>query len=195
MEHARSAIRQKPERSVPEEAAAILQAGHVAHVGFVVEGQPYVIPFVYGFDGQKLFLHGSPTSRALNHLAGGAAVCVTVTLADGLIYSRTARFHSMNYRSVVCFGTARRIDSSELKSQALQAMIQRYFPGRTAGSDYEAPSEAHLRATLFLEVTVDEWSAKMRAGGPRGPLDDDGTAWGSSGVIDFGPRREKIEEG
>ena len=105
----RARIRIHPERSQPDEAHAILAAGRVAHVGFVQDGQPFVIPMTYQFDAGRpghVYLHGAHHSRLLQHLATGAPVCVTVTLVDGLVYSRTALFHSVNYRSVVCFGRA-----------------------------------------------------------------------------------------
>src|SRR5262245_36096793 len=105
----RTTLRVHPERSVPEEAPEILSAGVVAHVGFEAEGQPYVIPMTYHYDPaepKRLYLHGAHMSRLMNHLATGAAVCVTVTLTDGLVYSRTALYHSVNYRSIVCFGRA-----------------------------------------------------------------------------------------
>jgi nitroimidazol reductase NimA-like FMN-containing flavoprotein (pyridoxamine 5'-phosphate oxidase superfamily) len=184
----RTRIRIHAERSVPAEAAEILSQGFVAHVGFSVDGQPFVMPFGYQFDSNapdKLYLHGSHASRALRHLALGAPVCVTVTLVDGLVYSRTALYHSMNYRSAVCFGRARRITSSQEKAAIFDQMTQRYFPGRTIGQHYEAPPLKHLRATELIEVTIEEWSAKARRGGPKGPSDADPEAPGTSGVIDL----------
>ena len=104
--HPHTRVRVHPERESTEDAAAILAAGYVAHVGFAVEGQPYVIPMTYQFDPAeptRLYIHGAHHSRLMAHLATGAPVCVTVTLVDGLVYSRTALYHSVNYRSVVCF--------------------------------------------------------------------------------------------
>jgi nitroimidazol reductase NimA-like FMN-containing flavoprotein (pyridoxamine 5'-phosphate oxidase superfamily) len=186
----RSAIREHAERSAPEEAAAILQAGKVAHVGFERQGQPYVIPFTYGYRAGRLYVHGGPNSRALLHLATGAEVCVTVTELDGLVYSRTARYHSVNYRSVVCFGRGRRIEDRELKEAVLAEMIERYFPGRTAGRDYLPPPAAHLDSTILIEVVIDEQSAKRRTGGPKGPTDSDPDAFGTAGVIEIGAGRD-----
>ncbi len=187
----RTRIRRHPERSVPEEAAEILTQGYVAHVGFSVDGQPFVIPFIYQFDPSapdKLYLHGSHASRALRSLASSTPVCVTVTLLDGLVYSRTARSHSVNYRSVVCFGRARRITSSQEKSAVFDQMTSRYFPGRTIGEDYKAPPLKDLDATELTEVIIEEWSAKTRSGGPLGPTDADPDAPGTSGVIDLRER-------
>ena len=128
---ARTTVRVHPERSVPEEAPGILSAGVVAHVGFEVEGQPYVIPMTYHYDPaepRRLYLHGAHMSRLMSHLATGAAVCVTVTLTDGLVYSRTALYHSVNYRSIVCFGRAAETPDGKRQGELLEAMIARYFP-------------------------------------------------------------------
>ena len=181
----RSTIRTHADRSVPQEAAQILALGHVAHLGFVEQGQPYVIPLGYHYSPAspgRIYLHGSPASRAMRHLATGAPVCVTVTLLDGLVYSRTALYHSMNYRSVVCFGRGRRVTDSALQRSVYQAMIGRYFPDRTAGRDYSEPTAEHLDATLLIEVEIEEWSAKIRTGGPLGPLDAADQAPGTCGV-------------
>lgn len=184
----RSVLRQHPERAAPQAAVEILAQGLVAQVGFAVQGQPFVIPFSYHFDPQapdRLFLHGSPAGRALRHLSGGAPVCVTVTLLNGLVYSRTALNHSMNYRGVVAFGTARQVSSDSDKARILEQMIRRYFPGRTAARDYAAPTAAQLSATALLEVRIEEMSAKVRAGGPTGPLDQELDAAGTCGVIEL----------
>jgi nitroimidazol reductase NimA-like FMN-containing flavoprotein (pyridoxamine 5'-phosphate oxidase superfamily) len=179
-----------PEREVPEEAPAILAAGLVAHVGFEAEGQPYVIPMTYHYDPAEprhLYLHGAHMSRLMAHLATGAPVCVTVTLADGLVYSRTALYHSVNYRSVVCFGRAGDTPDQGRQRALLDAMIGRYFPGRTPGRDYEPAPDAHLEATAFVAIEVEEWSAKARRGGPKGPRDSDPLSPGTAGVVPLSP--------
>lgn len=181
-------IRQHPERSVPEEYREILLEGRVAHVGFSLDGQPYVIPFLYHYDSEKpdcLYLHGAHNSRALRRLADGAPVCLEVTLLDGLVYSRTALYHSANYRSVIAFGRAKRIIDPGEKAAVFEEMTGRYFPGRTAGRDYEKASAAHLKATEMLELTIESWSAKARRGGPKGPTDGDEQAPGSAGVLEY----------
>lgn len=178
-------IRQHPERAASAEAGDFLAAGTVAHVGFQVDGQPYVIPFSYQYDRSvpdRLYLHGGHGSHTLRALAGGARVCVTVTMVDGLVYSRTALNHSMNYRSVVCFGQARPVEDEAAKQLVFARMIERYFPGRTAGEHYAAATEAQLRATALLEVTIERMSAKARRGGPTGPLDGVPEALGTCGV-------------
>jgi uncharacterized protein len=182
----RSTIHTHAERSVPEEAAKILAEGHVAHVGFVEDGQPFVIPLGYQFSPatpDRIYFHGSLASRAMRHMATGAPVCVTVTLLNGLVYSRTALNHSMNYRSAVCFGRGRRVMDPAVQSTVYDAMVSRYFPDRTAGRDYSAPTAAHLESTMLIEVEIEEWSAKMRTGGPLGPLDAVEDAAGTCGVV------------
>jgi nitroimidazol reductase NimA-like FMN-containing flavoprotein (pyridoxamine 5'-phosphate oxidase superfamily) len=184
----RATIRRHADRSVPDDAANILARGTVAHLGFVVDGQPFVIPFSYHYDSgepDRLYLHGSIASRALRHLASGAPVCVTVTLLDGLVYSRSAMYHSMNYRSVVCFGGARRISREAEKAEIFERMTSRYFPGRTVGRDYEPATSAQLRGTAVVEVQIEEWSAKARRGGPKGPRDAEPDAPGTRGVAEL----------
>ena len=186
MLHTRSTIKRHPERDVIDRAAPILTEGFVAHVGFVDGGQPYVIPMGYQFnpaDPEHLYLHGSPASRAIRHLSSGAPVCVTVTLLNGLVYSRTAMNHSMNYQSVVCFGRGREVTDTDVRQRVYRAMVSRYFPGRTAGQDYSDATAAHLKATTLVEVEIEEWSAKTREGGPTGPLDAEANAPGTCGVM------------
>lgn len=182
-------IRQHPERSVSGEAAQILTAGHVAHVGFEQDGQPFILPFSYHFDAaqpERLFLHGSRGSPTLQALASGARACVTVTILDGLVYSRDAMNHSMNYRSVVCFGSSRAIEDNDEKQRIFAGMIARYFPGRTAPRDYEAASPKELSATRLLAVQIEEWSAKARRGPANGPRDHSGeTTTQTCGVINL----------
>ena len=184
----RTRIKNHPERAVPEEAAEILSNGLVAHVGFIEDGLPYVIPLSYHYDGQnpdRIYLHGSVRSRALELLAGGAPVCVTVTLTDGLVYSRKAMNHSMNYRSVVLFGTAREVTDHDEKYALFDQMVQRYFPDRLLERDYNPPPASDLGVTALVEVQVEEWNAKARRGGPTGPDDDNKDAPGSAGYSTF----------
>ena len=181
-------IRNHPERAVPEEAAAILAQGLVAHVGIVEDGWPVVIPMSYHYDPdepEKLYLHGSVKSRLLKTLAGGVPVCVTVTLSDGLVYSRKAMNHSMNYRSVVAFGRAREVADGPEKFALFDRMVQRYFQGRTLERDYRPPPEQDLAATALVEVAIEAWNGKARRGGPTGPEDDNPDALGTAGVIDL----------
>lgn len=182
----RAVIRQHSERSANDEARQFLAAGHVAHVGFESQGQPYVIPFSYHYSEQRpdrLYLHGGASSRTLSILAGGARVCVTVTELDGLVFSKTALNHSMNYRSVVCFGRATTVSDEAIKNLVFIEMIDRYFPNRQAPRDYALPTPAQLQATALLEVHIEELSAKARRGGPTGPLDNQPDAPGTCGVV------------
>lgn len=182
----RAMLRVHADRGVPEEAAAILADGLVAHVAFVMDGQPYVMPMSYHFDPSqpmRVYLHGGHHSRLMRHLATGAPVCIEVTRVDGLVYSRTALYHSVNYRSVVVFGRAAVSPPDEVQRALLHAMVARYHPGRVAGRDYEAIPDAHLAATAFVEIAIEEWSAKARRGGPTGPHDADPAASGTAGVV------------
>jgi nitroimidazol reductase NimA-like FMN-containing flavoprotein (pyridoxamine 5'-phosphate oxidase superfamily) len=185
---ARATLRVHADRGVPDEVAAILADGLVAHVAFVIEGQPFAMPMSYHFDPSKparLYLHGGHHSRLMGHLAMRAPVCIEVTLVDGLVYSRTAMYHSVNYRSAVVFGRAVETPPDDEQRALLHAMVDRYFPGRTAGRDYEPVPLAHLDATAFVEIAIEEWSAKARRGGPKGPRDNDCSAPGSAGVIEI----------
>ena len=180
-------IRQHPERAAPDRAQEFLAQGHVAHVGFEHDGRPYVIPMLYHYSADRpdrLYLHSGLASRALRQLASGIPVCVTVTQLDGLVYSRDAKYHSANYRCVMCFGRSRIFDNEEEKRVMFEAMTLRYFPGRTAGRDYAPALSSHLATTAVVEVIIEEISAKMREGGPKGPQDADDNAPGTCGVVD-----------
>ena len=146
----------------------ILDAGFLAHVGFCVDGQVFVIPTLYGRDGESLYLHGSAASRMLGKLETGIPACVAVTLVDGLVLSRSAFDHSMNYRSVVAFGTARTIADPAQKIKSLRVISEHLIAGRWA--DVRGPSEKELKATTVLEFSMGEASSKVRSGPP---LDDE----------------------
>ena len=182
----RSEIQRHPDRGAPARAAEFLAAGRVAHLAFLEGEQPIAIPFAYHFDPawpERLYLHGSPASRALRLAASGAPLCVTVTLVDGFVYSKSAMYHSMNYRSVVCFGRGSLVTDRSTQQTVYEGMVRRHFPGRTPGKDYAPATDAQLDATLLVEVAIEECSAKMREGGPAGPLDADPAAPGTCGVL------------
>jgi nitroimidazol reductase NimA-like FMN-containing flavoprotein (pyridoxamine 5'-phosphate oxidase superfamily) len=166
----RTKVRRIPDRGSRDWATInqILDAGFLAHVGFCIDGQPFVIPTLYGRDGERLYLHGSAASRMLRELEAGVAACVTVTLVDGLVLARSAFDHSMNYRSVVAFGTARKVVDVSQKVNALRVISEHLISGRWA--DVRGPSEKELKATTVLEVSIDEASSKVRSGPP---LDDE----------------------
>ena len=146
----------------------ILDEGFLCHVGFIVDGQPYVIPTSYGRDGDMLYVHGSAASRMLRNLDQGIPVCVTVTLLDGLVLARSVFNHSMNYRSVVILGTAMLVDNPEEKLAALLALSEHILPGRW--DDSRQPNEKELKATSVLRIPIEEFSAKVRVGPP---IDDE----------------------
>jgi nitroimidazol reductase NimA-like FMN-containing flavoprotein (pyridoxamine 5'-phosphate oxidase superfamily) len=143
----------------------ILDAGLVAHVGFCAADQMFVIPMTYGRDGRNLFLHGSVASRLLRELECGIQVCVTVTLIDGLVLSRSAFDHSMNYRSVVAFGQAQIVVNRKEKLSALRLISEHLIAGRWP--EVRAPSVKQLNATTVLNFSIDEASAKVRRGPPQ----------------------------
>jgi nitroimidazol reductase NimA-like FMN-containing flavoprotein (pyridoxamine 5'-phosphate oxidase superfamily) len=168
----RSKLRRLPDRGSHEAEAVnrILDAGFLAHVGFCVDGQPFVIPTLYGRDGDRLYLHGSAASRMLRELDTGAPACVTVTHVDGLVLARSAFHHSMNYRSVVAFGRARRVEDPDRKAEALRIISEHLIRGRWA--DVRGPAENELKATAVLEFEIEEASAKVRTGGPKDDAED-----------------------
>lgn len=168
--NARSEVRRLAKRAVYDRAAidAILDEGLICHVGFVVDGQPYVLPTIHVRIGDSLFLHGSPASRTLQALAGGAEACVTVTLVDGLVLARSAFHHSMNYRSAVIFGKGSAVADEATKVEVLRCLSEHLIRGRWA--DVRGPSPSELKGTLVVEIPIDEASAKVRTGPP---LDDE----------------------
>jgi nitroimidazol reductase NimA-like FMN-containing flavoprotein (pyridoxamine 5'-phosphate oxidase superfamily) len=149
----RTELRRIPDRGSHDWEAInpILDAGFLAHVGFCVDGQPFVIPTMYGRDGKKLYLHGSAVSRMLRELETGIPACITITLVDGLVLSRSAFDHSMNYRSVVAFGTARKIGDVAQKLKSLRVIFEHLIAGRW--EDVRGPSEKELKATTVLEFS------------------------------------------
>ena len=184
----RTRLRRHAERAVPDEACMILAQGQVAHVGLVADGQPFVIPLTYQYDPAdpaRLYLHGARASRVMQQVGDGRPVCVTVTLLDGLVYSRDAPDHSVNYRSVLVFGRGRVVTDAAEKEALFERMIARYHPGRTAGRDYAPPAAQDLATTTVVAVEIEEMSAKARRGGPNGPRDADSEAPGTCGVVDL----------
>jgi len=188
----RSRIRTHPERAVPDEADEILTRASVAHVGFVEDGRPVVIPMLYHFENDTVYIHGQRGGRLPRTLRTGEPVCVEVTLLDGLIASRDALYHSANYRSSVAFGTAREVTDRDEKEAVLERMTRRYFPGRTVGVDYRPPSDADLRITALFAIEVEELNGKRRTGPPAGPADADESpdAFGTRGIVPVAPTGE-----
>lgn len=168
----RSELRRLPKRGSHDPAVIhkILDAGFLAHVGFCVDGQPFVIPTLFGREGDKLYLHGSAASRMLKQLDTGIAACVTVTLVDGLVLARSAFHHSMNYRSAMVFGTARKIAEPARKVHALRVIAEHLMAGRW--NDVRPPTENELKITAVLEFDIEEASAKVRTGPPLDEEED-----------------------
>ncbi|YAF94360.1 MAG: pyridoxamine 5'-phosphate oxidase family protein [Nodularia sp. CChRGM 3473] len=166
----RSHIKRVPQRGNYEREVIyqILDEGLICHVGFAVDSQPYVIPTAYGRVKDSLYIHGSPASRMLRSLQTGIEVCLTVTLLDGLVLARSAYHHSMNYRSVVIFGTAAIVKDAEEKLAALQAFTDHVVPKRW--EEVRPPNRQELQGTLVLSLPLTEASAKVRTGPP---LDDE----------------------
>ena len=162
----RTRVVREPQRGVYDRATVnqILDEAFLCHVGFMVDGQPFVIPTSYGRDGDVLYIHGSVASRMLRNLQRGIPVCVTVTLLDGLVLARSVFNHSMNYRSVVILGTAKLVDDPGEKIAALRALSEHIVPGRW--DDARQPSEKELKVTSVLRIPIEEFSAKVRVGPP-----------------------------
>jgi nitroimidazol reductase NimA-like FMN-containing flavoprotein (pyridoxamine 5'-phosphate oxidase superfamily) len=162
----RTRVRRLAERGSYDRATvhAILDEGLVCHVGFVVDGQPYVIPTLYVRDGDTLYFHGSTGSRTMRALAAGADVCLTVTLVDGLVLARSVFHHSANYRSVLVLGRAEPVLDDAGKDRVLRLLVEHVVPGRTA--DARGPNPRELAATAVLGLRLDEASAKVRNGPP-----------------------------
>lgn len=168
----RTRLRRRPARASFERATvdAILDEALVCHVGFVADGQPYVIPTIHARAGERLYVHGSAASRMLRTLADGVDVCVTVTLLDGVVLARSAFHHSLNYRSVVILGTAVPVTDPAEKLGALERIVEHVVPGRWR--EVRAPNAEELRATLVLALPIAEASAKIRTGPPLDDEDD-----------------------
>jgi len=166
----RSRVRRAPSRGAydRETIDPILDEALVAHLGFAIDGQPYVIPTLHARVRDTVYIHGSAASRALRALGAGAPACLTVTLLDGIVFARSAFHHSINYRSVVVLGEAHHVGDQTERAAALERFTERLAPGRW--SEVRPPSAKELKGTRVLAMHLDEASAKVR-GGP--PIDDD----------------------
>lgn len=166
----RSRVRRAPARAAYDRDTidAILDEALVAHLGFAIDGHPYVIPTLHARVGDTVYVHGSAASRAIRALGAGAPACLTVTLLDGIVFARSAFHHSINYRSVVVLGEARPIADETQRAAALELFTERLAPGRW--SEVRPPSAQELKATRVLAMRLDETSAKARSGPP---VDDD----------------------
>jgi nitroimidazol reductase NimA-like FMN-containing flavoprotein (pyridoxamine 5'-phosphate oxidase superfamily) len=163
---ARTRLERRPKRGSHERAVieAILDEALLSHLGVVHDGMPSVIPFAHVRMGDEVYLHGSQKNRVLHALSQGAAACLTVSLLDGLVFSRSAFHHSMNYRSVVIYGVGREVTCVEEKRRSFEALVEHMAKGRMQGT--RAPSDAELLATLVVALPITEASAKIRKGPP-----------------------------
>lgn len=143
---------------------AILDAGFICHVGYAIDGDPYVTPTAYWREGDHVYWHGSAASRMLRHLEGGAPCCLTVTHVDALVLARSGFHHSINYRSVMIFGRAHKVEGTEAKLARMEAFVERMFPGRWP--TLRSPNAQEVKATTILGMAIDEASAKIRSGPP-----------------------------
>ncbi len=169
-------LRRKKERASYDRSLVhdILDEGLLCHVGFSAEGSTFVVPMVHARIGDSLYLHGATGNRMLRHLAQGAEVCVSVTLLDAIVLARSALHQSMNFRSVMLFGTTTRVDRNDEKQRVTTALLEQIVPGRSAHA--RPPTAEELRAVLMLRLPIDEGSAKVRTGGPIDEPDDLGLA-------------------
>lgn len=168
----RTTLKRLPKRGAYDRDSVygILDEGLICHVGFAVEGRPFVIPTGYARVEDRLFIHGSQASRMLRTLAEGVDVCITVTLLDGLVLARSAFHHSMNYRSAMIFGRAFLVDDEPAKTAALLAFSEHVIPGRWA--EVREPTAQELKATSVLSLELTEASAKVRTGPPIDDAED-----------------------
>jgi len=184
---ARSRVRRHPERAHydRETVFAILDAALMCHIGYLIDGRPYVTPTLFWREGERLYWHGSSASRMLRTQRTGIPVCVTVSHVDGLVLARCAFRHSLNYRAVMAFGPAEIVDDARAKEAGCNAFIERVYPGLTARMRPITPQE--LKATTLMRMVIEEASAKIRADGPLDlETDYDSDCW--AGVVPIAQR-------
>ena len=162
----KSAVRRQAKRGKYDEKTlhSILDEGFLCHVGFSVDGQPFVIPTLYGREGNTIYIHGSAVSRMLKEASEGVELCLTVTHVDGIVLARSAFHHSMNYRSAVVFGKGRLIEDDDKKNEALFVISEQLLEGRW--DDSREPTKKELDVTSVIAVDIEEASCKIREGDP-----------------------------
>lgn len=168
----RTQVRRLPDRGHYDATTihGILDAAFLCHISFSIDGQPFTIPTLYGRKDNSIFLHGSAASRAMRELQKGIPACLAVTLVDGFVLARSAFHHSINYRSVVAFGTARLVEDPDAKMAALEVISENVVPGRWA--EVRPPAPIEMKATSVIEFLIEEASAKVRTGPPKDDEDD-----------------------
>ena len=171
-------------------ACAIIDDARICHVGFVLDGQPYVVPMAHARDGNNLLLHGSVASRLMKNLAAGSSCCVTITHLDGLVLARSAFHSSMNYRTVMVFGAATAVTDPEQKLRGLNVLTEHLLPGRLA--ELRASTRKELNATMLLSLPIERFSVKTRNGPPDDPTNETQVPiW--AGVVPLSVRAGKPE--
>jgi nitroimidazol reductase NimA-like FMN-containing flavoprotein (pyridoxamine 5'-phosphate oxidase superfamily) len=168
----RSRVRRLPDRGRYDfgTIASILDAGFLCYVGYVIDGQPYVTPTAYWRNGEHVYWHGSSASRMLRTLETGVDVCMTVAHVNGLVLARSAFHHSINYRSVMLFGRAHKLEDEGAKTKALEDFVEHMLPGRWA--ELRPVTSQELKATTVLYMPIVEGSAKIRSGPPKDDEED-----------------------
>ncbi len=168
----RSQVKRHPERGRYDAASIypIVDAALICHVGFVDEGQPFVIPMLHAREGDSILLHGASSSRLLRYAEAGGELCITITLLDGIVLARSVFNHSVNYRSAVLFGRGQPIEGEAERLRALEVFTERLIPGRWR--DARPPSQAELRQTAIVVVPIDSATAKIRTGPPKDATSD-----------------------
>ena len=163
---ARSKVKRLPKRGHYDRATVhgVLDAGLLGHVGYAIDGQPFVTPTAYWREGERLYWHGSSASRMLRHLEAGTPACLTASHLDGFVLARSGFHHSLNYRSVMAFGTAQLVADPAEKLAALHAFVERLYPGRW--DEVRPPTAQELKATKMIVMAIEEAVAKIRTGGP-----------------------------
>jgi nitroimidazol reductase NimA-like FMN-containing flavoprotein (pyridoxamine 5'-phosphate oxidase superfamily) len=162
----RNEVKQVPERANYEKSNiyAIIDEALCCHVGFADRRRPFVIPTIHARMEDNIILHGSKTSRLFTHIAAGNEVCIAITLLDGLVLARSACRHSMNYRSMILFGSGHVIETEDEKRAALKALMEHMIPGRW--EDVRKPNQKELNATMVMSIPIEHASAKIRTGPP-----------------------------
>jgi uncharacterized protein len=162
----RNQVRRLPKRAEYRKEAIykIIDQALICHVGFEQQGQPFVIPTIHTRSGDTIYLHGATVSRMLQHIQAGNPLCVEITLLDGIVFARSVFHSSMNYRSVVLFGTGRLVDSDDEKLRALEALIKHVAPGRW--EEARKPNQKELASTSVVAIQIESASAKIRTGPP-----------------------------
>jgi len=169
---ARNKVKRLPERGHYDSATIypIVDAAMICHVGFAIDGQPFVVPTLYARQDDTILLHGAKGSRLLRHIQLGGEVCITVTLVDGIVLARSVFHHSINYRSAVLFGKGAVIEDEQAKFKAMESFTERLIPGRW--QDARPPSPIEVKQTTIVAVAIESASAKIRTGPPGDEAED-----------------------